>query len=175
MRKSAPTERVGHGPSTNGSRSSAGTGGRQAEPAQLTRADIIRRVAITLVVLACIGGLVIAAQRADTGEPDNPQAGATDVVEFLVPEGGSEVLQQSRVAADLAVGWTGVLVVNGTEIPEDQLIREPGQNIVEFQPGPEQVIKQLPPGPNCAQVIVWPVNDSRSRARAPVEWCFEVT
>ena len=31
-------------------------------------ADIVRRVLITLAVLGCIGLLVIAAQRADTGE-----------------------------------------------------------------------------------------------------------
>lgn len=141
----------------------------------LARADVIRRLLITLVVLACIGGLVIAVQRADTGEPDTPRAGAPDVIDFLIPAHGSEVLQQANVAADLAVGWTGTLVLNGTEIPENQLIREPGQNIVEFRPGPGRVVEQLPPGRNCAQVITWRVNESRERARTPVEWCFEVT
>ncbi|MGH9116344.1 MAG: hypothetical protein ACRD0A_00210 [Acidimicrobiales bacterium] len=143
--------------------------------APLTRADIIRRLLITVVVLACIGGLVIAVQRADTGEPDSPTAGAPDIIEFLVPAQGSEVLQQANVAADLAVGWTGTLVINGTEIPEDQLFREPAQNIVEYRPGEGRVIEQLPPGRNCAQVITWRVNESRERARAPVEWCFEAT
>jgi hypothetical protein len=141
----------------------------------LTRADVIRRLVITLIVLACIAGLVVAVQHADTGEPDNPQLGSSDVIEFLVPAEGSEVLQQANVAADLAAGWTGTLVLNGSEIPENQLIREPGQNIVEFRPGPDKMIEQLPPGRNCAQVIVWPVNDSRDQARAPVQWCFEVT
>ena len=65
---------------------------------------------ITLVVLACIGGLVLAVQRADTGEPDNATAGSPDVIEFLVPPQGAEVLQQANVAADLAAGWTGTLV-----------------------------------------------------------------
>jgi hypothetical protein len=116
----------------------------------LTRADIIRRLLITVVVLACIGGLVLAVQRADTGEPDGPAAGAPDIIEFLVP-------------------------AEGSEIPEDQLVREPAQNIVEYRPGEGQVIEQLPPGRNCAQVITWRVNESRERARAPVEWCFEVT
>ena len=126
-------------------------------------------------MLACIGGLVLAVQRADTGEPDSPTAGTPDVIEFLVPAEGSEVLQQSNVAADLAAGWTGTLVINGTEIPENQLVVEPGQNIVEYRPGPGLVVEQLPPGRNCAQVITWRVNESRERARQPVEWCFEVT
>jgi hypothetical protein len=176
MPRSVRTEPTAQGPSPNGARSGPSTGtDHESGRSRLTRADVIRRVAITLVVLACIGGLVVAAQRADTGEPDNQTAEAPDSVEFLVPEPGSEVLQQTRIAADLAVGWTGTLVVNGTEIPEDQLIREPGQNVVEFQPGTEQVFEQLPPGRNCAQVIAWPVNESRDRAQAPVEWCFEVT
>ena len=142
---------------------------------RLTRNDVIRRVLITLVVLGCIGLLVIAVQRADTGEPDNPRAGSPDIVEFLIPAQGAEVLQQANVAADLAAGWTGTLVINGTEIPEPQLVREPAQNIVEYRPGPGQVIEQLPPGRNCAQVLTWRVNESRERARTPVEWCFEVT
>ena len=141
----------------------------------LTRNDIIRRVLITLVVLACIGGLALAVQRADTGEPDNATAGSPDVIEFLVPPQGAEVLQQANVAADLAAGWTGTLVINGTEIPEEQLFREPGQNIVEYRPGPGQVIEQLPAGRNCARVLTWRVNESRERARTPVEWCFDVT
>jgi hypothetical protein len=144
-------------------------------PPRLSRRDVLRRVVITLIVLACIGGLVIAAQRADTGEPDNPSAGSPDVIEFLVPAQGTEVLQQSNVAADLAAGWTGTLVINGTEIPEDQLVREPGQNIVEYRPAPGRVIEQLPAGRNCAQVITWRVNEARERARTPVEWCFDVT
>jgi hypothetical protein len=141
----------------------------------LTRNDIIRRVVITLIVLGCVGLLAIAVQRADTGEPDNPRAGSPEVIEFLVPARGAEVLQQANVAADLAAGWTGTLVVNGTEIPEAQLAREPAQNIVEYRPGPGQVIEQLPPGRNCAQVLTWRVNETRERARTPVEWCFEVT
>jgi hypothetical protein len=154
-------------------------GGRMAatRPSRspLTRNDVVRRVVITLIVLACIGGLVLALQRADTGEPDSPSAGSPDVIEFLVPAQGAEVLQQANVAADLAAGWTGTLVINDTEIPDAQLVREPGQNIVEYRPGPGQVIEQLPPGPNCAQVITWRVNESRERGRTPVEWCFEVT
>ncbi|MGH9244692.1 MAG: hypothetical protein ACRD29_10315 [Acidimicrobiales bacterium] len=141
----------------------------------MTRRDVARRVVITLIVVACVGGLVLAVQQADTGEPDNTTAGDPDVVEFLVPRQGAEALQQSVVAADLAAGWTGTLVVNGTEIPENQLSRDQGQNIVEYRPGPGRAITQLPPGRNCAQVIVWPVNESRARARTPIEWCFEVT
>jgi hypothetical protein len=148
---------------------------RSSSRAPLTRNDIVRRIVITLIVLACLGGLVIAVQRADTGEPDNPSAASPDVIEFLIPARGAEVLQQANVAADLVAGWTGTLVINGTEIPEAQLVREPGQNIVEYRPGPGQVIERLSPGRNCAQVITWRVNESRERGRTPVEWCFEVT
>ena len=55
----------------------------------LTRNDVIRRVVITLIVLACIGGLVVAVQRADTGEPDVPGAGSPDIIEFLIPAQGT--------------------------------------------------------------------------------------
>jgi hypothetical protein len=161
--------------SRSSTRSGQNGDGMPPTRAPLTRADVIRRIVIALVVLGCIGLLIVAVQRADTGEPDVPQVGESEAIEFLVPEAETEVLRQSSIAADLAAGWTGILVVNGTEIPEDELRREAGQNVVEFQPGPERVIEQLPPGRNCARVIAWRVNESRDNAQPPVEWCFEVT
>jgi hypothetical protein len=163
--------------STNGARQGPAPAGAEPPAAKrtLTRADVIRRAVITLVVLACIALLVVAARRADTGDPDRPQATAPEAVEFLLPEPNSEVLQQTGISADLAVGWTGTLVVNGTEIPEDELVFEPAQNVVAFQPAPGQVVEELAPGRNCAQVIVWPANATRARAQTPVQWCFEVT
>jgi hypothetical protein len=163
--------------STNGSRTGSAPAGSEAPAAKArpTRADVVRRTLITLVVLGCIGLLVLAAQRADTGEPDTPQATAPEAVEFLTPTRDAEVLQQAGISADLAVGWTGTLVLNGIEIPEDELVLEPGQNIVAFQPGPGRAVEELAPGRNCAQVIVWPANATRARAQTPVEWCFEVT
>jgi hypothetical protein len=46
----------------------------------------------------------------------------------------SEVLRQAQIGIDLAPGWTGVLIINGTEIPEDQLTIIPELNQVFYQP-----------------------------------------
>jgi len=134
-----------------------------------------RRVVIVLILVACAAGLVVAVNHTDSGEPDIIESGSDPIVEQLVPQPGSEVLRQAPLGIDLTSGWTGTLVVNGTEIPEDQLTREPALNQIFFEPGPGTVIEQLPPGQNCIEAIIWRESESRADARTPRRWCFEVT
>ncbi len=140
------------------------------------RRAMLRRVLITVVVLACIGGIALAGSRTQTGEPDIAETGGDPrVVELFVPSEGSEVLRQAQVGIDLTSDFTGTLVVNGTEIPEDQLQRRPELNQIFFQPGEGQVIERLAPGRNCVQAVIWRLDRSRANARPPIEWCFQVT
>ena len=170
----------------------------------MTTRDKLRRTAITLLVLACIAGLVLAVSRtrevdangdpvvdeqdptgvAESGDesalatippPPDPNApDFDDIVEQLFPARDSEALQQQQVGIDLGPTYTGVLVINGVEIPEEQLQRRPELNQVFFQPGDDLAVEELTPGRNCVTALVWRETESRDESRA-VNWCFEVT
>jgi hypothetical protein len=59
------------------------------------------------------------------------------------------------VTVDLADQYTGVLVIDGIEIPEDQLERVPGIQQVSFRPGPGKEISQFRAGDNTVTVKYW--------------------
>jgi hypothetical protein len=138
------------------------------------RRVVVRRIFIVAVVAACLVGLVIAANRTDTGEPDIAQTGGQDVVEALLPAVDSEVLRQAQIGIDLAPGWTGVLIINGTEIPEDQLTIVPELNQVFYQPADGKEVEQLLAGPNCIQAVVWLIERNRGSGQT-IDWCFRAT
>lgn len=143
--------------------------------AAVERSTVVRRVVITLIVLACIAGLALAVNRTETGEEDVALSGPADIVELLVPSAGSEILRQDRIGIDLAPGWDANLIVNGISIPNDQLDKTPALNQVYFQPGDGKVIEELRPGPNCAQALPYLERRGADAARPPIRWCFEVT
>jgi hypothetical protein len=134
---------------------------------------VVRRVAITFLVLACIGALVVAANHTKTGDQTIAESGS-GIVEQLIPTPNSNVLQQAQVGIDLVSGWTGVLLINGREIPEDQLTRRPELYQVLYLPEDGKDIEQLPQGKVCVEALVWPVDQTRADAR-PISWCFNVT
>jgi hypothetical protein len=159
----------------------------------------LRRAVVAALVLLGLGGFVFAFTLGDGGgEPT-----ATDAaVENRIPAPDSQVLSQSSVEVDLAPGWTGVLQVNGVEIPADQLncvedcgrplctptapptappasvtgCRPAGdpQNRVYFVPGDGKVIEELPTGPAVATATFWRVTETRESARTS-SWAFRVT
>jgi len=169
---------------------------------ELTTRDKVRRTLIALFVLACIAGLGLAvastrevdangdpvAERDDpcdvvlSGDdveapPCDPQPAALgEIVEQLFPGRDSEALQQVQVGVDLGPRYTGTLVVRGTEVPPEQLVRQDALNQVFFSPGDGQVIEEWEPGRNCVRAVVWPVAEGRGGdGTRSIEWCFEVT
>ena len=170
----------------------------------MTTQDKLRRTAIVLLVLACLAGLGVAVSRtrevdangdpiareqdpsgvAESGDseilatvpplPDPNAPDIDDIVEQLYPARDSEALQQQQVGIDLGPTYTGVLVLNGVEIPEEQLQRRPELNQVFFQPGDDLAVEELTPGRNCVTALVWSATETRENSRA-VNWCFEVT
>jgi hypothetical protein len=148
-------------------------GKRPTVPLEPRNKVIIRRILITLVVLACIGGLVIAVNHTETGEPQVAESGG--VIEQLTPAPDSRVLRQTDISMDLSTGWTGTMVVDGHEIPEDQVDVNTALNLVTFTPGPGKDIEQLQPGQNCVQPLVWRLGkETRTDAKSLQTWCFQV-
>jgi hypothetical protein len=135
---------------------------------------VTRRVLTFVIAVLAIGAIVYAAQLAQTGDDvDEPVLSGADV-EALIPPRNSEILAQEPLGIDLAPGYTGVLIVNGIEIPEDQLIRRNGLDEILYRPSGDDAAVEYVAGENCVVALVWPVEESRLEART-VSWCFNVT
>ena len=93
-----------------------------------------------------------------------------------IPPRNSEILRQDVTGVDLRPGWTGVLIVNDVEIPEDQLDLDNLESLgqVLFTPGDGKAVERYEAGENCVTAVVWRVEESRANSRN-VDWCFNVT
>ena len=96
------------------------------------------------------------------------------MVENLIPRRDAQVPQQSNVGIDLVTGWDGVLIVNGVNIPEDQLQVTPEIGLIEFTPGEGKAVEALETGQNCVAAVVWKLADGRGVADRTIPWCFDV-
>lgn len=117
-------------------------------------------------------------------EPAPPRA-LDPAVRRVFPEPGRLEVRQVRIGAELVPGYTGVLQIDGLEIPEDQTER-PGElgtqnapaglaalGAVAFTPGPTKEIEALSPGRHCATVVFWQEAAERDTGRR-YQWCFSV-
>jgi hypothetical protein len=133
---------------------------------------VARRLLPFVLVLAALAAIVYAGTLGSGPE----EVRATDeAVERLVPADGSPVaVRQAEVGVDLAPGWTGVLLINGLEIPEDQLRRVEPQNEVYFQPGEGKEIEAFQAGTIVVEAEIWrSTSETRDDARSVV-WRFGV-
>jgi hypothetical protein len=94
-------------------------------------------------------------------------------IEQLIPPRNDQILQQEAVGVQLGPGFDASLAINGTPIPDAELDKTPGLNLVLFQPGPGKVIDQLPAGENCIVVTSWRVEVGRDDS-SRFGWCFSV-
>jgi hypothetical protein len=135
---------------------------------------VTRRLLILVVAVIAVAGIVFAAQLAQTGDDGDDLVLTGHDVDRLIPAGGSEILAQEAVGIDLAPGFTASLLLNGVEIPEDQLNRRSGVDEVLYRPAEDGAAVEFRAGENCLVALVWPVAESRAQART-VSWCFNVT
>ena len=137
----------------------------------------LSRLLIALVVVVCLAGVAWAFTLVETNDGSNDIA-VTDSgpVERLIPPRDSEILRQEPVGVDLRTGWTGVLVVNGVEIPEDQVFDDNLASTGEltYTVGEGKAVERFAAGENCVTAILWRVEETRDDGRN-VTWCFNVT
>jgi hypothetical protein len=149
-------------------------------------------VVVSLVVAV---GLVLVARGIAVGITGDERSNLPDQVEEVdpVPE-AVQVLSQTRVFVDLTAGYTGAIVIDGTEIPtvdvgdlaEEQnlqpgqqidlppeTIYEPGNATLTFTPSDGALITEFTSGLHTAQVIFWKVDEGRQRPRS-YTWTFTV-
>ena len=109
------------------------------------------KIVASAVVAVAVALLVVAVRSFDDGNDDPVlRSGDQDVVEALIPRRDAQVPRQSRVGIDLAIGWEGTLVIDGVEIPADQLDVTPELGLIEYTPGDGKAVEELQPGQNCS-------------------------
>ena len=112
------------------------------------------RVAVVVVVVLVVVNLgIVLLNESDTTQT-GPKALPADV-EAVNPTPNSLTGLVDDVSADLADRYTGVLVIDGVEIPEDQLERVVGIQTVSFRPGPDKIISRFRAGVNTVTVKYW--------------------
>jgi hypothetical protein len=128
-------------------------------------------------VLIVAGGLLLAVNVwiiAGISQRTNTEGTLPTSIEELIPKPGDLVSPQSSIGVNLRDDLTGILQLNGVEIPLDQLQIQPTVGIVTFAPGPGKDISRLPAGPNRVTVVFWPRASTREKSASSYSWSFKV-
>ncbi|MCU1453669.1 MAG: hypothetical protein JWN46_1815 [Acidimicrobiales bacterium] len=122
-------------------------------------------------------------QHGNTGPADDP------AVVQRQPGPGARVLQQEQVGARLKPGYDGRVIINGVEVPEDQMagavdprssiaaaygIRPNTKQDVLFLPGKGKVMEKLPTGEVMLSVRFWRISEGPTKSRS-ISWRISVT
>ena len=136
-----------------------------------TRFKLVAAAVVTVAV-----GLFVVAFSALSGGDDDPvlPEGDQQVVEDLIPRRDAQVPQQSEVGIDLVTGWEGTLVLNGVEIPADELQLTPQIGLIQYTPGEGKTVEALETGQNCVTALIWRISEGRGVNDRTIPWCFEV-
>jgi hypothetical protein len=125
-------------------------------------------VAIALIAVLNLGVLLVASS--DTSAPDTEALPAT--IEAISPENNEITGLIDDITVDLRDDLTGVLVIDGVEIPEDQLDRVPELGVVTFRPGPDKELTRLLAGENTVVVKYWERTKDRPANPPSFGWRF---
>jgi hypothetical protein len=96
-------------------------------------------------------------------------------VERVSPEPGTQADRRITVSVDLQDGLTGVLVIDGQRLPEDQLDYVGPQGVISFQPGPDQELSSFEPGEHTVQVLYWSATEPEPADPDSYGWRFRAT
>jgi hypothetical protein len=124
---------------------------------------------MSLIVAAAVGGLVFVFTAPDhDSAPPKPEA-----VEFVFPQPGDRDLQQTTIVADLAPGYTGYLLIDGVEVPQDDIQFVDALNTVTLKPTEDSDYRELSAGEHCVTVVYRVIGEPRSQSSS-YRWCFSV-
>lgn len=147
---------------------------------------------VVMVVLAvAFGVFILGVLNGVTGEDRIELPASIESVDPL-PDAG-QVRSQGQVRIDLADGYTGVFIIDGTELetvdidklsggavdPGTQVdvppvtIFEPGNNTLTFTPSTGAEIETFTEGVHEVEVLYWKADSDRSRS-ATYTWTFNV-
>lgn len=131
----------------------------------------LRSLLVAFLVAFCLVQIGTALNSVDSSDPAKPPA----AIENLDPVRGAQTVPgQSTITADLKFGYQGVLIVNGLEIPDDQVNYTRATGTLTFTPGKEKEYELLPGGEVRVVVIYWPEQGSRATDSQQYAWSFNV-
>jgi len=128
-----------------------------------------RRLIMTLIAGLAVGGFIWVFTR------PLPSAGnlKPPAVESVFPEKGNFNLRQVSIVADLAPGFTGFLLLDGIEVPRDDLVIVDALNTVSLQAQPGSDYAELEPGRHCATIVYRRIG-APERDSSRYQWCFSL-
>lgn len=130
------------------------------------------RVVVSVLISAAVAMILVGF--ISSVDPSEESTARDQRVVQVLPEPNDAALRQSRIFARLADNYSGVLVVDGYEIPDDQIDRSEGANTVAYTPGEGTETGELKPGQRCATVIFWPDASTRAASAQRYTWCWQV-
>jgi|SRR5947209_8138526 len=123
---------------------------------------------IGVLLIIAVAGLVYAF----SSSPRAPEEKTGNAVVRVMPPDGDLDLRQVQVGVTLAAGYSGNLLVDGIQVPEDEVHRVPALYQITLVPKPGGQFN-LGPGRHCASINYWPIaNPSQTRLSPP--WCFSL-
>jgi hypothetical protein len=131
------------------------------------------RIVIVVAGLALVVNLaIVLGVNSDTSD-QGKQAVNSDINQVR-PAPGSIVKPQDDIEVHLRSGLTGVLVLNGKRLPEDQLVVDKATSTITFRPGPGKEIARLGAGVNDVAVLYWKQTEPEPAKPASFGWSFRV-
>jgi hypothetical protein len=129
-----------------------------------------RRIIMTLIAAVAVGGFIFAF----SGPKQETVGQLPPAVERVSPPGGDLDLRQTTIAADLAPGYTGYLLLDGVEVPRDDLVIVLALNSITLMPQPGSDYEALQPGPHCATVVYNLIGQPETSPAGRFQWCFKL-
>lgn len=126
------------------------------------------RVTLLLLAVAFIAVVVAAVLIAPSGSGGM----LPDAVQRVSPDDGELVLRQTRLIVHLQPGYAATIEIDGTMLPEDQVVFTPETGLHVFEPGPGKVIESWTPGFHIA-VASWNTLTGLPD-RGALTWTFRV-
>jgi hypothetical protein len=150
--------------------------GTKIAGARRARAPLFRhpwRVVIVVGALALVVNLaIVLGMNSDTS--DRGQQGINKDVAQIRPGRGSIVNPLDDVEVRLRSGLTGVLVLNGKRLPEDQLVVDNATSTITFRPAEGREVSRLAAGVNDVAVLYWKQTEPEPAKPQSFGWSFRV-
>lgn len=128
------------------------------------------RAGLTALGITVAVGLIVAGFRiAETDEAVT----LPPEVQSITPAVGSLIRPQGHITIDLADAYTGVLSLDGVEIPEDQVQRTVELGRISFRPGPTGDMERFEVGEHRVTVEYWRRTETRADSSS-FSWAFRV-
>ena len=93
----------------------------------------------------------------------------------VLPTPGGLQRPTSEIDVDLADGYIGRLVIDGKNIPDDQIILVKSLGQITYQPSAGKIFPTFIAGPHTAEVIYWKADESENINPQSYTWKFRVT